>query len=196
MDSPLDHNSSIASQNLKRPWSVEEDNDTVSVASAPKQSCYAVNHVPKDQLQLATYTLECLLVSSQKYATGIFINSWKVTLLYFDHSVVMCTVTFDFGKDNGPVQLALTLYALSQCNVGHAYFNPYLHQIELPEDKDAVIPESAIKPLKEPSFNLSNTCLMFPQPGDTKSRWFFLLCKLIEVCFDKVPWYIEHLQDA
>ena len=84
---------------------------------------------------------------------------------------MMCTVTFDFGKDKGLVQLALTLYALSQCNVGCAGFHPYLHRIKLPEDKDAaVIPELAIQPLKEPSSNLSNTCLMFPQPGDTKSR--------------------------
>ena len=60
------------------------------------------------------------------------------------------TVAFDFGRDKGPTQLALTLYALSQCDVRHAGFNPYLYRIKLPEDKDAIVPESVIHPLEEP----------------------------------------------
>jgi len=64
--SRFDHNSSITSgtQSLKRRRSVEDDDDTVSVASALKRSRYAANYITQDQLQLATYALECLSVSS------------------------------------------------------------------------------------------------------------------------------------
>ena len=57
----------------------------------------------------------------------------QFTLWYFDRTALIRTVPFDFGKDGGVAQLALVLYALSECDMCRAGFLPYLHSIKLPE---------------------------------------------------------------
>ncbi|KAF8074630.1 hypothetical protein FPV67DRAFT_1474267 [Lyophyllum atratum] len=80
--------------------------------------------ITMDEIQLATYALECLNASTRHYASGVFIDGFLVSLWYYDRSCVISTVTFDFQQDPG--LLALVLYALSACDNKHAGFDPYL----------------------------------------------------------------------
>ncbi|KAF8166029.1 hypothetical protein B0H34DRAFT_260339 [Crassisporium funariophilum] len=83
-----------------------------------------VPKVTPDQVQLAIYALECLDASTRHYASGVFIDRFKVSLWYYDRSCVISSVSFDFHSN--PEQLALVLYALSACDDKHAGFDPLL----------------------------------------------------------------------
>jgi hypothetical protein len=75
-----------------------------------------------DQLQLATYALECLAATSRYFVTGIFIDKFDVSLWYFDRMGAIRTAAFKF--DMAPQLLALVVFALSNCDPVHAGFDP------------------------------------------------------------------------
>ncbi|PPQ91416.1 hypothetical protein CVT25_014304 [Psilocybe cyanescens] len=118
-------------------------------------------NVTRDELQLATYALECLYVGNRHYVTGIFIDGFSIKLWYYDRTAVMCTDFLDFGTTSGTTDLALALFALSQCNMQQAGFDPYLHQIILPEASQFIQP-SFIVPLVRPEKDVTQLCYRFP----------------------------------
>jgi len=75
-----------------------------------------------DQLQLATYALECLAATSRYFVTGIFIDKFDVSLWYFDRMGAIRTAAFKFNTT--PQLLALVVFALSNCDPVHAGFDP------------------------------------------------------------------------
>ncbi|KIM37096.1 hypothetical protein M413DRAFT_423958 [Hebeloma cylindrosporum] len=106
-----------------------------------------------DQLQLATYALECLGASSRHYTTGIFIDKYSVSLWCYNRTAIFRTEVFKWNKN---VQfLALVLFALAQCDMKHAGFGPNVHQFTPPQSDDPVS-ASAIVPLQRPLEDTSN----------------------------------------
>ncbi|KAF8954455.1 hypothetical protein BDZ97DRAFT_1865056 [Flammula alnicola] len=114
--------------------------------------------ITDDQMQLATYALECLGASSRHYTTGIFIDKRKVSLWYYDRTAVIRTVNFDFTTEKGASYLGLTLFALGQCDLRQAGFDPHIHKFIRPAQPDAVILESDIQPLDKPPVETVHVC--------------------------------------
>ncbi|KAG5640002.1 hypothetical protein DXG03_001847 [Asterophora parasitica] len=78
-----------------------------------------------DQLQLATYALECLDASTRHYVTGVWIDRFQISMWYFDRACIIQTVKFDFEQT--PAYLILILYALHTCRDSEkAGFDPNL----------------------------------------------------------------------
>jgi hypothetical protein len=97
--------------------------DTGSVAKRARQSHNG--KITSDQLQLATYALECLDASTRHYTTGVFIDNFKVSLWYYDRACIIRTKNFDLKEE--PLILALILFAISECGrLKTAGFDPYL----------------------------------------------------------------------
>jgi hypothetical protein len=82
--------------------------------------------IAHDQLQLATYTLECLDASTRHYTTGVFIDKFKVSLWYFDRACIIRTRTFDLTEE--PVKLAILFYDIykSSLRLPSAGFDPWV----------------------------------------------------------------------
>ena len=77
-----------------------------------------------DELQLATYALECMTSSTRLYTAGIFIDRTFLSLWYYDSACVIRTKPFNFAEH--PAALALVIYALSACDHRHAGFDPHM----------------------------------------------------------------------
>jgi hypothetical protein len=75
-------------------------------------------------MQLATYALEAMAVSTRHYTTGVFVDKFVVSLWYYDRACVIRTVNFDFREELA--KLALILYAMSNCSTTHAGFDPFI----------------------------------------------------------------------
>ncbi|KAF8220408.1 hypothetical protein L208DRAFT_1333898 [Tricholoma matsutake] len=112
-------------------------NDTGSKRVRSSES--TASRITNDQMQLATYALEAMAVSTRHYTTAVFIDKFVVSLWYYDRACVIRTVNFDFRKE--PAKLALVLYAMSNCSRSYAGFDPFL----LPNPTAA--PSSASGPL-------------------------------------------------
>ncbi|KAF8954465.1 hypothetical protein BDZ97DRAFT_1865083 [Flammula alnicola] len=123
----------------------------------PKKGRRSVK-ITDDQMQLATYALECLGAGSRHYTTGIFIDKCKVSLWYYDRTAVIRTVNFDFTTEKGASYLGLTLFALGQCDLRQAGFDPHIHKFIRPAQPDAVILESDIQPLDKPPVETVHVC--------------------------------------
>ena len=82
------------------------------------------SHITNDQMQLATYALEAMAVSTRHYTTGVFVDKFIVSLWYYDRTCVIRTVDFDFREEPGT--LALVFFAMSQCSSSTAGFDPFL----------------------------------------------------------------------
>ena len=78
----------------------------------------------QDELQLATYALECMTSSTRLYTAGIFIDRTFLSLWYYDSVCVIRTKPFNFAEY--PAALALVVYALSACDHQHAGFDPHM----------------------------------------------------------------------
>ncbi|KAF8074640.1 hypothetical protein FPV67DRAFT_1474320 [Lyophyllum atratum] len=110
---------SPASSLKRKHGGTSDGKDSKRLRKVPK-----VREITMDEIQLATYALECLNASTRHYASGVFIDRFQVSLWYYDRSCVISTVTFDFRQEPG--LLALVLYAISACDNKHAGFDPYL----------------------------------------------------------------------
>ena len=80
--------------------------------------------ITNDQMQLATYALEAMAVSTRRYTTGIFIDKFILSLWYYDRACVIKTISIDFRVD--VAKFALILYAISTCSTGGAGFDPFM----------------------------------------------------------------------
>ena len=119
-----------------------------------------------DQLQLATYALECLAASSHHYATGILIDGFTVSLWYYDRTAVLRSTTFDWNKGEGISHLALALFALSQCSMKNAGFDPNVYHIDMSENEGAPIDASSVKEVTTPTKTMEGLCFRYPPtPG-------------------------------
>ena len=107
----------FVSTTLKR----KADDDT-GLAS-PKRP-HHILPITDDQLQLARYAIECMASSSRHYVTGVYVDSFSVSLWYYDRAIVACTAPFNFEKEPG--KFALVFYALSICDLRHAGFDPFV----------------------------------------------------------------------
>ncbi|PPQ90629.1 hypothetical protein CVT25_006612 [Psilocybe cyanescens] len=153
-DSNVDSSDSARTGSKRSASSLSSDN-------RPTKKARAKINVSQDELQLATYALECLHVGNRHYVTGIFIDGFSIKLWYYDRTAAMCTGFFDFGTASGTTDLALTLFALSQCNMQQAGFDPHLHRITLPEAGQFIQP-SFIVPLARPEEDVTKLCYRFP----------------------------------
>ena len=70
------------SEGLKKPQSVEDDDDAVTVT---ERFCYVAKFITKDQLQLATYAQECLSVTNRQ----IFSSISRKILFFCGTSIVL-----------------------------------------------------------------------------------------------------------
>jgi len=79
----------------------------------------------QDELQLATYALECMTSSTRLYTAGIFIDRTFLSLWCYDSACMIRTKSFSF--EEYPAALALVIYALtSACDHKHAGFDPHM----------------------------------------------------------------------
>ena len=94
----------------------------------------------QDELQLATYALECMTSSTRLYTAGIFIDRTFLSLWYYDSACIIRTMAFNFAEY--PTALALVVYALSACDHKHAGFDPHIEIGSVPSDapKGASLP--------------------------------------------------------
>jgi len=128
-----------------------------------------------DQLQLATYALECLGASSRHYVTGIFIDKYDVSLWCYNRTTVFRSTIFKWNQD---VQfLALALFGLTQCDMKRAGFDPNVHRFIAPQPDDPVS-ASAILPLERPVEEMTNLCFRFSSATDVPD-WIFWIQKVL-----------------
>jgi hypothetical protein len=110
-----------ASQNinpLKRP-SDSDAGDSQASSQAIKRQRLVQSHQ-----RAASYALECFAANRRHYVVCIAVNSWDITVLYFDHTLVLQVAEFNFEVDAGA--LALVLYGTHFCDRRHAGFDPHL----------------------------------------------------------------------
>ncbi|KIM39465.1 hypothetical protein M413DRAFT_191595 [Hebeloma cylindrosporum] len=134
-----------------------EDNSTNATNKRPR-----TKDLNSDQLQLATYALECLAASSRHYATGILIDGFTVSLWCYDRTAVLRSASFDWNKGEGVSQFALTLFALSQCSMKDAGFDPNVYHLEIPEGEDALIDASSVTEVTTPTKTMEGLCFRYP----------------------------------
>jgi hypothetical protein len=120
-----------------------------------RSSDSTASHITNDHMQLATYALEAMAVSTRHYTTGVFIDKFAVSLWYYDRTCVVRTVNFDFM--NEPTKLALILYAMSNSSTIHAGFDPFLH----PD------PTTATSSVNTPLTKAIGAQFVFPPDGQT-----------------------------
>ena len=114
---------SVASSK-KRRHSGNDDDDAVQVSKRARNSQSNSPHITNDQMQLATYALEAMAVSTRRFATGIFIDKFILSLWYYDRACVIRTISIDFSVE--VAKFALILYAISTCSPLGAGFDPFL----------------------------------------------------------------------
>jgi hypothetical protein len=105
-------------------------------------------------MQLATYALEAMAVSTRRYTTGIFIDKFILSLWYYDRACVIKTISIDFRVE--VAKFALIMYAISTCSTRGAGFDPFMcrHPPAPHSDED--------KPLDD----VIGACMVFPRVGD------------------------------
>ncbi|TFK39390.1 hypothetical protein BDQ12DRAFT_681704 [Crucibulum laeve] len=130
VEAPFDVTDAIATgEKRKRSAKDVDGND------AKKQKHRTLTSLTHNQLQLATYALECMAVSSRYYITGILIEGFVITLWYYDCTAIVRTQSFDLIAF--PQYLGLILYAMSQATVQQAGFDPHLYVLSTPSIEKA-----------------------------------------------------------
>ena len=122
-----------------------------------RSSDSTASRITNGQMQLATYALEAMAVSTRHYTTGVFIDKFTVSLWYYDRTCVVRTVNFDFRKEVGI--FALVLYGMSQCNRSTAGFDPFL------SFPDSVAPAPSVK--RTVRDRMVGSHFIFPSDGQT-----------------------------
>jgi hypothetical protein len=116
--------------------------------------------ITEDELRLATYAVECLADYTRRYATGILVDGSRISLYYMDRNLSIRTTPFDFGTQEGAQYLALTIFALTQCDNIHTGFDPYIRRMQLSDDY-------CLHKLASHDHDVTNfgaECFVFPQP--------------------------------
>ncbi|KJA17741.1 hypothetical protein HYPSUDRAFT_1005903 [Hypholoma sublateritium FD-334 SS-4] len=116
------------------------------------------------EITLATYALECLYTGNRHYVTGFFIDGVNITIWYYDRTASMHCSSFDFTTPEGIVNLGLGLFALSQCNMKHSGFDPFLHRFTSPPCGQPILPD-AVTTLVKPEVDMTKLCYKFPLLG-------------------------------
>ena len=124
-----------------------------------RSSDSTASRITNDQMQLATYALEAMAVSTRHYTTGVFIDKFIVSLWYYDRTCVVRTVNFDFRNEIG--MFALVLYGMSQCNRSTAGFDPFL----LFPDLNPAAPAPSVK--RSVRDRMVGSHFIFPSDGQT-----------------------------
>ena len=119
----------------------------------------------KDELQLATYALESLFAGNRHYTTGFLVDGIEITIWYYDRTAAMSCVSFDFTTPEGITNLALSLFALSQCNMRQAGFDPYLYHFTATSHGE-VITAIHVVPVIRPTADFKGLCYRFPGAED------------------------------
>ncbi|RXW21540.1 hypothetical protein EST38_g4306 [Candolleomyces aberdarensis] len=127
---------------LKRP-SDSDAGDSQGSNQATKRQKFVQSHQ-----QAAAYALECFAANSRYYVVCIVINSWDITVLYFDHTLVLQVAEFNFEADVGA--LALVLYGTHVCDRRHAGFDPNLRAGPTSEDHPVETPIGSYFHLEHP----------------------------------------------
>ncbi len=160
---------STARSGSKRTHSEVSDAQATSTEKSNKrQRVVAVNN---DAAQLFTYALECLATGSRHYTTGFLIVNSCVTLWYFDRTAVTSTTTFSFDTNEGLLSLGLALFALSQCTMKQAGFDPNLYKLVVPQLGE-LLTERSVLPLGKPSASIKEKCYMFPILGSSSDQQY------------------------
>ncbi|KJA17116.1 hypothetical protein HYPSUDRAFT_206477 [Hypholoma sublateritium FD-334 SS-4] len=158
-----------ARRGLKRPHSqISDAHATSTTQNNTKRRRIAVNG---DDAQLFTYALECLATGSRHYTTGFLIDKSWITIWYFDRTAVQRTTTFDFSTDDGILSLGLSLFALSQCTMKQAGFDPYLYKLVTPQPGKPIT-ERSVLPFLKPSASPKEKCYMFPISGSSSIKQY------------------------
>ncbi|KAF8974396.1 hypothetical protein BDZ97DRAFT_1751205 [Flammula alnicola] len=157
----------------KRPLSSDADEQE------PRDRKRRYTDITEDQLQLASYALECLGVSSRHYATGIFIDKSSVSLWYYDRTAVIRTVNFDFNEESGASSLGIALFALSQCNMTQAGFDPNLYTFVEPEPGMPIMALNILA-LEKPQATEAKLCYKFP-PHTSDVQFVFPILEVLSV---------------
>lgn len=116
------------------------------------------------EIPLATYALECLYTGNRHYVTGFFIDGVNITIWYYDRTASMRCTSFDFTTSEGIVNLGLALFALSQCSMKHAGFDPFLHRFTSSPRCQSILPD-AVTTLVRPEVDMGKLCYKFPLAG-------------------------------
>ena len=160
---------STARSGSKRPHSEVSDAQATSTEKSNKKlRLVAVNN---DAAQLFTYALECLATGSRHYTTGFLIDNFWVTIWYFDRTAVQSTTTFRFNTNEGLLSLGLALFALSQCTMKQAGFDPNLYKLVVPQPGE-LLTEYSVLPLEKPSASVKEKCYMFPIVGSSSDQQY------------------------
>ena len=112
---------SVASSKKRRH---SDDNDDEAISKRARNSQSNSPHITNDQMQLATYALEAMAVSTRRYTTGIFIDKFILSLWYYDRACIIRTISIDFSVE--VAKFALILYAISTCSTRGAGFDPFM----------------------------------------------------------------------
>ena len=135
------------------------------------------NDLTDDQVRFASYAVEALShVCDRLYVTGLFFDVGSVSLWYFDRNAVIRTISVDFLSEGGIKYLALVLFALNQCDMQHAGFNPFFKSLVDHGRRS----ESYFDflPLNRPDDYVDDLCLVFPKtPKDKTSDTRFFIIK-------------------
>ena len=134
------------------------------------------NDLTDDQVRFASYAVETLShVCDRLYVTGLFFDVGSVSLWYFDRNAVIRTISVDFLTEGGIKYLALVLFALNQCDMQHAGFNPFFKSlVDRGRNSESYFD---FLPLNRPDDYVNDLCLVFPKIPKDKSfdtRFFII----------------------
>ncbi|KDR70433.1 hypothetical protein GALMADRAFT_76151 [Galerina marginata CBS 339.88] len=157
--------------------------EEVDVSNAPSSSKRRRKDgmMVNDELQLATYALECLGCLGRNYATGIFIDRFTVSVWYFDRVAVIRSVGFNLDTPEGARYLALCLFALDQCSMQQAGFDPHLHRFIPPTSSNSPVTEACIETLdRATTMENGQLCFRFPKkPTDDRPDFVFQITEVL-----------------
>ncbi|KAJ2916670.1 hypothetical protein MD484_g3767, partial [Candolleomyces efflorescens] len=103
---------------LKRP-SDAGSGDSEGSSQATKRQRLVQSHQ-----QAASYALKSFASNNRHYFVYIVVESWDLTVLYFDHTLILQVAEFNFEANSGA--LALVLYGTHACDWRRAGFDPNL----------------------------------------------------------------------
>ncbi|KAF8877250.1 hypothetical protein CPB84DRAFT_374602 [Gymnopilus junonius] len=135
----------------------------------------------QDELQVASYILECFGSSNRHFVTGILAEGTRISLWYFDRVAVIRTQTFQLDDAaHGAQFLALALYALDQADMSHSGFNPHIYEFTAPSDHEIPVTEACISPLERPAHEESTSlCFRLPKQAPTQKDYIFQIKKFL-----------------
>ncbi|KJA21018.1 hypothetical protein HYPSUDRAFT_216680 [Hypholoma sublateritium FD-334 SS-4] len=124
-----------------------------------------------DALQLATYALGSVYEGNRHYTAGFLVDGVNLTLWYYDRSVAISCAPFDFTTRGGIANLGIALFALSQCSMKQAVFDPYLCRF-IHSSPDQPVKESSVTAHERPEVETTKLCDEFSTTALKKEQLF------------------------